>query len=137
MEAAPTEVQGACRWTVPRLIGSLQSLPSFQLNPAVRRNKANKDGGPHSEPRLSAERRLDSCGEVWAFWTARRALRRATAVPTLIKWDGDSNTVVTNNRITEITHLTGFDLSLTFRGQLDHVHSFSFDDSWSVLFGFL
>lgn len=45
--------------------------------------------------------------------------------------------MVTNNTITEITHLTGFDLSPTFRGQLDHIDSFNFNDSWSLLFGFL
>lgn len=42
--------------------------------------------------------------------------------------------MVTNNRITEITHLTGFDLSLTFRGQLDHIDSFNFNDQLLVCF---
>lgn len=47
--SASTELQGVCGWKVARLISPLQSLFSFQLNPAVRQNKANKDGGLHSE----------------------------------------------------------------------------------------
>lgn len=115
--------QGVCSWDVPCVISSFQSFLSFQLKPSVRQNKDNKERSLPSESSLSAERRMGSCGGVEVFWTAWWVSRQGTAAPTLIKWDWNGNTVETNNKIIEITHLTGFDWSLTFRGRMDHVDS--------------
>lgn len=102
----------------------LRSDPLLSImRPAVRQNKASKDHRTTASTWNHHFRQSTKWTAAVKFRHSGRSLkvRQGTAVPTLIKWAWNSSTVVTNNRITQITHLTGFDLSLTLKGQMDHV----------------